>query len=115
MTPQPEIEDVYRQIGVRIAHARRQAKMTQQEMADEIGLTRTSVVNIEKGRQKILVHTLLAIGRRLNITAVKLLEGISDVQDSKIETNLKNFSADIQAFILSGARLATRRTLRTQQ
>ena len=48
--------------------------MTQSELATVIGLTRTSVTNIEKGRQKLLVHSLFEIAAALGISPVKLIE-----------------------------------------
>lgn len=48
----------YQATGALIRAARIARGLTQSELAGSVGLTRTSVVNIEKGRQKILLHTL---------------------------------------------------------
>jgi transcriptional regulator with XRE-family HTH domain len=58
--PSADIE-VYHSIGNAIANLRAERGVSQQILADAIGLTRTSVTNIEKGRQKLLVHTLLQV------------------------------------------------------
>ena len=51
----------------------RRGKMSQAKLAQAIGLTRTSVNNIEHGRQRILLDTLLMISDILNVKMVNLL------------------------------------------
>lgn len=50
--------DLYSQIGKRIKELRKEKGFTQSRLAEIVSLTRTSITNIEKGRQKLLVHTL---------------------------------------------------------
>lgn len=47
--------------------------MTQEALASKISLSRTSVINIEKGRQQLLVHMLVDIARSLNVAPVDLI------------------------------------------
>jgi transcriptional regulator with XRE-family HTH domain len=47
--------------------------VSQADLAAAVGLTRTSISNIEKGRQKMLVHTFLDIARALGIEPLELL------------------------------------------
>lgn len=47
--------------------------MTQDQLAKAVGLTRTSVVNIEKGRQKVPLDTLYEMARVLGTTVHELL------------------------------------------
>lgn len=47
--------------------------MTQEALASKISLSRTSVINIEKGRQQLLVHTLVDIARALHVTPADLI------------------------------------------
>jgi hypothetical protein len=42
-------------------------------------LTRTSIINIEKGRQQLLVHTLVDIAGALGVPVVELLPPAGDV------------------------------------
>jgi len=42
-------------------HARRGKSLSQDALASAVGLTRSSISNIEKGRQKPLLHTLIDI------------------------------------------------------
>jgi transcriptional regulator with XRE-family HTH domain len=64
---------VYQEIGNRIARARKKSGLSQHDLAVRIGLQRTSVTNIEKGRQKIMVHTLIDMAKHLNVEARDLL------------------------------------------
>jgi DNA-binding XRE family transcriptional regulator len=65
--------DLYGHVGRAIAHCRTEAGLTQAEVAAAIGLTRTSVSNIEKGRQKMLLHTLVEIAESLSVPVMSLL------------------------------------------
>lgn len=51
--------DVY--IGERVRLIRKQRGMYHEEVAEALGVTRTSVVNFEKGRQRISVEKLLKL------------------------------------------------------
>ncbi len=68
---------MYREVGARIRKAR--AGRKQQQLAIAVGLTRTSITNIEQGRQKILLHTFLAIAAALGVPPAQLLpDGVLD-------------------------------------
>jgi len=58
-------EAFYRLVGARIRSLR--GKLSQEQLAKAIHMTRTSVVNIETGQQKLLVHNLFRIAEALNI------------------------------------------------
>lgn len=64
---------VYERIGQAVAHYRTRSGLSQAALAAAIGLTRTSISNIEKGRQKMLVHTLLEIANALSISSADLI------------------------------------------
>ena len=59
-------------MGRLIAKARA-GRLTQQALANKAMLTRTSIINIEKGRQQILLHTLVDITRALGVSVTDLL------------------------------------------
>lgn len=63
----------YLGVGELIRKARTRAGMTQEQLADRVKLTRTSVTNIEKGRQRLLVHTLIDIAAALEVKPERLL------------------------------------------
>jgi transcriptional regulator with XRE-family HTH domain len=59
-------------LGQRIRAARR-GKLTQAELGERIGLSRTAVTNIECGRQRLLVDQLVEIAEALGVEAAGLL------------------------------------------
>jgi transcriptional regulator with XRE-family HTH domain len=65
--------DFYIAAGRSIAQARNRLGMTQEVLASKISLTRTSVINIEKGRQQLLLHMLVAISNALEIDPSELI------------------------------------------
>lgn len=60
-------------LAARIKRARVDANLQQQDLADAVGLTRTSISNIERGKQGLSVDLLYSISRRLNESADVLL------------------------------------------
>lgn len=69
----------YAAVGARIAKARA-GRMTQDALASKTSLTRTSIINIEKGRQQILVHTLVDISQALQVPMTDLVPDMDDVE-----------------------------------
>ena len=67
--------DYYRQFGQLLKRARNAAGLSQEDLAAAIGLTRTSVSNIEKGRQRVLLHTFGRLLHVLKIQPANLLPG----------------------------------------
>jgi len=66
-------EVFYQQFGQLLRSARKSAGLSQEDLAKAIGLTRTSVSNIEKGRQKVLLHTFAELLGVLQLPAPDLL------------------------------------------
>lgn len=66
-----------------------------------VGMQRASISNIEKGRQRILIHTLTDIARALNTEPSKLLP--ARLEPDSIATNtektLANLPEKARAFI----------------
>lgn len=70
------IEPVYRLLGAKIEQTRTILGWTQQELANKVGLTRTSVCNIEAGRQRLLLHDVEKFSAAFNMQPKYLLRGI---------------------------------------
>ena len=58
-------DDIYAKVGAAIRSKRDELGMTQASLADRTGLGRTSITNIEKGGQSILLHQLVDVARAL--------------------------------------------------
>jgi transcriptional regulator with XRE-family HTH domain len=72
---------LYAELGDRIRRLRRaQApEMNQEKLAKILGLTRTSVTNIESGKQKITVDTLYRLCEEFSVEVSDLLPKLADV------------------------------------
>src|SRR5690242_331903 len=84
----PEPEDTwadlyYRALGRLVHQARTEFPMTQDALARHAGLTRSSITNLEAGRQRIQVHVLSLIARALKVDPADLLPG-SDAETESI-------------------------------
>jgi transcriptional regulator with XRE-family HTH domain len=77
-----EKEKFYRLIGERIKDARLKSNLTQENFANFLGLSRVSVVNIEKGRQHPPIHLLWTIAKVLNTSVVELIPTIESEESS---------------------------------
>ena len=64
---------LYQEIGRRVARARTAAGLSQAKLAAKVKVTRTSVVNIERGRQRPPVHLLWAMAEALDVEAGSFL------------------------------------------
>ncbi len=54
------INAYYKQIGLRIKNAREQAKLNHAELAQQLGLSATELIDFEEGKQKITPSMLIA-------------------------------------------------------
>jgi DNA-binding XRE family transcriptional regulator len=70
------IETVYAAFGMKIRIIRETINMPQGGLAKLVGLTRTSIVNIEAGRQRILLADVERFAKAFNTTPRHLLKGI---------------------------------------
>ena len=67
-------ERLYAEFGALVvAHRQRLEGMTQAELGRRIGLSRTSVTNIEQGRHRVSLHQFLRIASALEVAPQALL------------------------------------------
>jgi len=69
MRPEP----IYQQIGRIIRARRRVLDRAQGQLAQQVGISRATLANIETGRQRVLVHQLYAFARALELKLSDLL------------------------------------------
>jgi len=67
------VDRLYRQFGNRLRESRLDAKLTQDEVAERVGLKRTSITNIECGRQHIALHQLFLLADAVGVGPIDLL------------------------------------------
>jgi transcriptional regulator with XRE-family HTH domain len=92
----------YDEMGRRIRDARKLRKpaLTQDGLASLVGLTRTSITNIERGRQKCLAHTLAEIAQALDVEISRLIPPLV-AEAPELHDALRNRPAAEKAWIMS--------------
>jgi transcriptional regulator with XRE-family HTH domain len=81
-------ELLFREFGILLAGERRRKHLTQAQFAARVGLSRTSVTNIERGRQAVQLHQLYAFALALQIDVSKLLpKEASAMMEATISTS----------------------------
>ena len=71
--PAVDKDPLYISFGELVRKHRARLCLTQEGLGDKIGLSRTSITNIEKGRQHVALHQLFALARALKVPATALL------------------------------------------
>jgi transcriptional regulator with XRE-family HTH domain len=79
-------DTLYRRIGAAVRQHREAQGMSQTQLATAVGLLRTSIANLEAGRQRAPLHTLYPICIALGIEIVDVLPSTRDVltKDSRV-------------------------------
>ena len=88
MRRRPESERLYEIVGQKVERSRREAKLTQAQLARLCGLARGSIANIENGNQRPTIHTLWDLADALNVDMRSLLpspeEFLADVAGTAV-------------------------------
>ncbi|MDN4987190.1 helix-turn-helix transcriptional regulator [Bradyrhizobium sp. WYCCWR 13022] len=62
--------EIYRIVGAGLAARRKKLRLKQSEVADRIGLKRASLANIERGRQKLMLHQIYKLAAALEVESI---------------------------------------------
>lgn len=92
--------EIYRLIGSQIAARRKELRLKQAEVAAQIGLTRASLANIEKGRQKVMLHQIYRIAEALRIETILDLvprRFSMDLSDQPVKFAVDDMREDLKA------------------
>lgn len=71
-----ELDPLYSAFGRLVRHHRERLKLTQDQLGERIGLSRTSITNIERGRQKVLLHQFFRLAESLGVSPDALLPNV---------------------------------------
>ena len=81
-----DFPDLYPTMGAQLRDLREQRGLTQQQVAKTIGLTRSSIANIERGTQHLPLHNWVAICQTLGAdpadTISRALQGVGPVAET---------------------------------
>lgn len=73
-----QCEPVYVSFGELVKAKRLERGWTQTDLAEKVGLSRTSVTNIEIGRQRVLLSDLFEFARAFGVSPRSLFNRLSD-------------------------------------
>lgn len=79
----------YAELGENIKELRQKRGYSQEDLAIFLNLTRTSVVNIEKGRQRPPIHTLSEIASFLNVHMSELFPSADEKKQIDLFKSMK--------------------------
>ncbi len=83
----------YREIGIRIQKYRLENGLTQDKLADLINSSQTYLSEVEAGKHRLFLDTVVAIANALNISVDRLL---ADYQDSSNQSTLQDILNSIR-------------------
>lgn len=85
------VEPQYALIGRRLRTEREKRNLTQAYVAERLGLPRSGISNIEKGKQRLLLHTFLEYASAIDMSPVELLK---ELQVAPAGGRLQNVALD---------------------
>ncbi len=89
-------ENLYRLVGERVQRLRKRADLTQEGLAARVSMTRTSITNLEKGRQKLPLHQLLHVAEALDVDLKDLIPSREELGSAKtIKIRVGDTEADV--------------------
>lgn len=77
-------QQLYQKIGQHIRQKREEARLTQGQLAEAVGILRTSITNLEAGRQKVPLHLLYELCAVLKVDIQEILPGMNEITDLDI-------------------------------
>ena len=88
---------LYRALGERLRALREsqssvRGKVTQAKLAEEVGLERTSITNIERGNQKVPLHVLYRICEALQVPISEVLPPLAEIKSAVNEPTLEELT-----------------------
>ena len=80
---------LYEVLGSRIREEREKANFNQSHFAQLLQISRASLVNIEKGRQRTPIHVLYEISRILQISITSLLPHLNEIVTEEVKKDIQ--------------------------
>jgi transcriptional regulator with XRE-family HTH domain len=96
----------YEQFGQRVRTARLGLGLNQEDLGRKVGLERSSISNVEKGRQRVQLHMLVEFAAALDVPPTQLLPDLASASDP-----LRQVPAETRPFVqgvLKSARARSR-------
>jgi len=93
----PEISEFYKVLGEKLKTERIRKNVSQDKMAQHLGLTRASIINLEKGRHRPSIYQLIQISNLLELDYTSFVPYTDTKNKNKgiVQLNdLKNYVTD---------------------
>jgi len=74
---------LYPLVGRRIQDIRKENNVSQQDLADILDLSRTSISNIENGRHPIFLHHIYTIAEKFDIPIDRILPSVFELKNEQ--------------------------------
>jgi transcriptional regulator with XRE-family HTH domain len=90
-----EDEIFYKNLGDSIRDFRKKEKISQEALAKNLNISRVSILNIEKGKQKVQIYTLYLISKYLRVSMDNLMPKQSvDIITNKVTEKVNKAGGD---------------------
>ena len=70
---EPTLRRLCADFGARVKAARKEAKLSPKELGGLVGLSRSSIANLESGRQRVPIHVVWRLADALGVPVAQLL------------------------------------------
>ena len=86
-----------RTLGRNISHIRRLQNLTQENVAFDLDISKTSYAKIERGETNISFLRLVQIAEYFNVDVSELVKGSTDVDLQELAANIAQMKTDIHS------------------
>jgi transcriptional regulator with XRE-family HTH domain len=93
------VEPIYLEVGQRLRRARLAAGLTQAQLADRAELSRTSITNIELGRQRFTLDGLVRLAAGVGVDPAQLLPPGDGTRGRTLSRKLRGLDPEDQAAV----------------
>ena len=80
---------LYQLLGKRLRDARKGVGLSQENVADDLGIKRASVANFESGRQRLPVHTIYGFAQVVRLPIARLFPSVAELEVDDVPAGLK--------------------------
>jgi transcriptional regulator with XRE-family HTH domain len=91
----------YQMVGAKIREWRERRGMTQASLGEEVGLSRTSITNVERGRQAILLHQFVDFASALRVKPSALIPLTTSKPESQLPSEIASLVKRLKPSIKS--------------
>lgn len=90
------MEDILKRLGARIREERKKARLTQERLAERVGLSVDYIGYIERGKQAPYLKTLERIAKALNVEVYELFLFREDGKKGDVEEAVKELVLSVR-------------------